>query len=260
MSEVQTGVEQFDDADEALEAFEDLWDSGVVPDLNFFVSRCPRQEFAATVSELVQIDLERRWKDENHDRRRTVRHYQEHLPDMFDDSTLIELICWEYLIRNRWADCINLHQIYRRHQQLGMPLLQRLRETSALILWPILTIVVDDESVVSTPVDRRVKAGRQKIDEPSPWTLRSTAVEHRVVLCENSDPSLSRNQLSISMRTPGSVLVHNTSKRRALAIRDEDPLDVGQQRECALPLFIHLGEMRYLNVSTAGGSVRGETN
>ena len=237
-----------DNEDELLESFESAWDAGETPDVFRFAERCPRESFGATVAELIQIDLERRWKSANAELKRELSKYLEVLPPGFTNDELLELVCWEYRIRNQWGDCISRKQVWQSHAYLGSSLIDRIDSLSKTMDWPSVAILINGQTILEVELDRDIEAGRQKSMEQMPWSLSSSPFVHRIILSEAGDPTLSRNQLAISRSSPGSVLVQNKSSNRAIALRGQGAIDSGESLVCQLPVFVHLGANRYLRI------------
>lgn len=241
-------LENYEDAVDLLESFEAVWASGKIPDVFAFADRCPRDGFAATVSELIQIDLERRWKTGKPELRIDISKYLEVIPASFSDDEVMELVCWEYRIRNQWGDCISRKQICQNHWHLGGTLLDRLEDTAKLLEWPTVSIVVNGQTILEIRLDRDIEAGRQRAEDQAPWSILTNAFVHRINLSEARDGTLSRRQLALSLCSPDAVLLQNTSSNRAIAIRGHGAIDAGQSLICNLPVFVHLGASRYLRI------------
>jgi len=235
--------------DELLEAFEVAWDAGDIPDIFRFAERCPRQSFSTTVAELIQIDLERRWKADSVELRRGLLKYLEVLPPAFTKDELLELICGEYRIRNQWGDCISRKQVWENYSHVCASLIDRIARVSETMVWPVVSIVINGQTILETRLDRDIEAGRQQSEKQTPWSVSSNPFVHRVNLSEARDPTLSRNQLTISRCSPDEVLLRNTSSNRAIAIRGRGAIDFGENLVCKLPVFVHLGATRYLRIS-----------
>ena len=235
--------------DELLEAFEVAWDAGDIPDIFRFAERCPRQSFSTTVAELIQIDLERRWKADSVELRRGLLKYLEVLPPAFTKDELLELICGEYRIRNQWGDCISRKQVWENYSHVCASLIDRIARVSETMVWPVVSIVINGQTILETRLDRDIEAGRQQSKEQKPWTVSSTQFLHRINLNEACDPTLSRKQLMISLHSPHAVLLQNTSSNRAIAIQGLGAIGSGEELVCNLPVVVHLGESRYLRVN-----------
>lgn len=247
----------FEDGDSLLEAFEAAWNSGSKPDVFAYASRCPADELRAVLSELFQIDLERRWKNGNAKHCLTLSQYFDALPSGFSDEELIELVCWEYQMRNQYGDCLPRSDVFQTFPHLGRKLIDRIDEVAERIHWPVLSVVVSQERVCTTKLDRIVSAGRQQSVSELPWTVFTKSDAHHVVLCGMHDASLSRKQFVLSLKSPTTLLVENTSVNRAMAVERQRPktvevIDAGATRICELPVTIHLGSARHVRISSGG--------
>lgn len=239
------------DEDELLEAFEAAWGAGSTPDVFQFVERCPRSSFGKIVAELIQIDMERRWRADNLDLRRGLLKYLEVLPPVFTNAELVDLICGEYRIRNQWGDCISRKKVWENDSHVSKSLLERISSVSDTMDWPTVSIVVNGHAVLETRLDREIEAGRQQNMNQAPWSVSSNPFLHRINLSEAGDATISRNQLAISRCSPAEVLLHNISSNRAIAVRGRGAIDFGEKLVCKLPVFVHLGATRYLRISTS---------
>ncbi|MEZ6130553.1 MAG: hypothetical protein R3C59_17850 [Planctomycetaceae bacterium] len=251
------------DSNELVEMFASLWaadaesDSDSIPDIAAYVRRCPNDDnFSATVVRLIETDLERRWKFPRPIPRLTVSDYMALLPITFSRKARVQLVSTEYKVRNRWGDCVLLNDLYEQYKELGPSLAQSLHKAASNIRWPVVSVVVNARMELEARFDRRLSVGRQRSKDPNPWDVITTADEHRFVLCESSDTSISRRQLQAVLQTPKTVLLKNCSSSRTLAIRSQEPLEAGEQRELSLPVFVHLGGSRCLQIRPAEKRVR----
>jgi len=239
------------EVDELLEAFESRWDDGEMPDVVSFADRCASEDLASVASELIQIDMERRWRTGHAGKPIELSEYLEVLPNVFSSDELLELICSEYRIRNLWGDCISREKVRLKYGDPGENLFARLDSVAEEIPWPLVSIVVSGQTIFGTPLDRDITAGRQSNPTQKPWSVLTNDLTRHIVLCESMDASLSRNQLAISRSAPESVLLRNISTNRAIAVRGCDPIDSGGTLICKLPVFIHLGSTRYLRICSS---------
>lgn len=255
MSDTLRPISERGNAGEMLQQFSALWeadetaDSDSFPDIVAFIKRCAVDDaFPDAVLRLVQIDLERRWKSVRSIPHLTTAQYEQLLPVTLSRTALIELVSHEYKVRNRWGDCVLLHDLFQDYQHLGNRLLKSLQQRAAAIFWPVVSLFDDQDARLEVAFDRRITAGRQRPKDPPPWQYSTTAQEHHLVLCDRTDTSLSRDQLRLTLASPHAVIIHNTSSNRSLAIRDSDVLNPGDKHRVPLPAYIHLGKKRYLQV------------
>lgn len=239
----------FEDIDSLLEAFESAWNSVEPPDFFAFVRYCSPTDLPQIASELIQIDLERRWRSGNPELHRTLPFYLQGLAHVFSPDELALMVASEYRIRNQWGDCVTREQMLLAYPDGGQKLADCLEDVSQSIEWPVVSIILDGQTVMETRLDRSLEAGRQRQTDQTPWSVYTTPGLHQLTLSEMRDPTLSRNQLKLSLDSPDSVLICNTSSNRAIAVRGRGAIDSGQTLICPLPVFIHLGASRYLRVS-----------
>lgn len=263
MSDTLRPISERGNTGDLLHQFSALWDaeetaeSDSFPDIVSFISRCAGDDnFSDAVLRLVQIDLERRWKSVGSVPRLTTAQYEQLLPATLSRTALIELVSYEYKVRNRCGDCVLLHDLYADYQHLGNRLLKSLQQRAAAIFWPIVSLFDDQEARVEVPFDRRITAGRQRPSDPPAWQCTTTGQEHHLVLCDRMDTSLSRDQLRLTLASPDCVIIHNTSSNRSLAIRDRDVLNPGEKHRAPLPAYIHLGRKRYVQIRRPDNTAR----
>jgi hypothetical protein len=250
MSDGQSFQNTFHNRDQVLEAFENIWDRGDVPDFSASVDElrinCSHGELTDAVSDLIQIDMERRWRAKDEGLRLSLQHYLEIFPALRDKDSLVEIICWEYRVRSQWGDCILRHHLCQQYPEFGERLFVRLDEVAAGIVWPKVEFISHGFSPLEVQLDRPVEAGRQRSVDPKPRSVTSTRFAHRIVMCESTDPSLSRQQLRLTLHSADTVLVQNISANRAVEIRDACAVDAGQSLICQFPVYVHFGASRYL--------------
>ncbi len=230
------------------EDFEDAWNSNHIPDVFEFLKRASEEDFEQAALELIQIDMERRWKKQQPQLPLELSSYLTAISQTLSPNALIELICSEFCIRNTYGDCISRTTILQQYGHLGERLHNELERASANLSFPIVSIMLNGVVASTVNLDRIVVAGRQSHSSQKPWSSVSAPDRHRFILCEASDPSLSRNQLELIRVSPDTIRATNTSSNRALAVRGCPPLDAGQSDTYRLPVFIHLGASRYLRV------------
>lgn len=234
------------DSDQLLEEFESRWDQTDGPDIVDFVRKSPADD-EATIAELIQIDLERRWRTDAANAW-DLPTYLARIPLQFSRAALLSMIAWEYEVRSLWGDCPSRKLLCERHPELHPDLLLSLEAAAASISWPRVEVVVDQQIRVSVPLDRRIAAGRQTANDASPWSVRTESDVHQIVLSPASDATLSRSQLQLRLTSPTTVRVRNSSSNRALATHGQGLIAAGTTRLCRIPLSIHLGRNRQLRI------------
>lgn len=237
-------------ADAIFEAFESRWDAGGCPEIRSFLSMYSGPDVHAVARELVQIDMERRWRSPAPIRKPELPEYLDQLGFVLAPAAMIELVGWEFFVRNTWGDCVPRNAILLRHPELEPELADTIDAVSRQVAWPIVEVTRDSRLILSTIVDRPLEIGRQSDADLRPWTIQTSNVRHRLVLCPAGEPSLSRNQLEISLSAPGIARLQNMSSRRALALSGQDVIDAGCFAIVAIPVRIHLGGTLLLNLYT----------
>ena len=130
-----------------LDRFEKAWSNGTVPEISKFL---PNDEPRLVISrdqvlaELVMVDLERRWRSESSDAD-TLQPWEDLLPGkpLLEDyarcygvlelpkKLVLELISWEYQVRQRWGDCPSQEEYSARFPKYGDPIRDRLANVDA---------------------------------------------------------------------------------------------------------------------------------
>lgn len=122
-------------AEAHLDHFDELWHSGVQPDVAAFV-RDLRQSVGLEVTpqlvcEIASIDLECRWKipasatDRSAAHRWRAEHYRQLFPELVGDLWR-GLVLWEFEIRRRWGDNPSITEFEQRFPDLAPQLSQAL--------------------------------------------------------------------------------------------------------------------------------------
>lgn len=114
-----------------LDTFEAAWRAGKPLQIKDLVSQAEYAKSAATVVELVCVDLEYQWqrRDEDHQTSpRSVDSYMLEFPDVFSHETwLIELITEDYRARHRWGDRPRPELIVKKYPTTATQLSAELR-------------------------------------------------------------------------------------------------------------------------------------
>lgn len=232
-----------------LDQFEAAWSSGAAPDLREFVDRCLKDGRRSSVQELCMIDLERRWRASDHTvPRNCVEQYLTLEQMNLDDSALLDLICWEYEVRNRWGDCPGRGEILVRFPQLRTRLEPALKTVAEKIAWPVVTITENTQVLAQRALDGPAEIGRQREAEPQPVSIVTQADGFRCIVAAVGNASISRSQLQIRLVALEQVQLRNCSSNRALAISGAEPLDAGMTRTLFLPVQIHLWDGYFLRI------------
>lgn len=234
-----------------LDQFEAAWAKGRTPEVAEYVAQLPRKDCSSSVCELVKIDLERRWRAAQ-DRipRYPLEYYLSLKTIFFNDAELVDLIGWEYAVRNRWGDCPTRTEMAHRFLRLLPALEVLLKQVADEIQWPRLALTANHQVLAEIALNGPVEVGRQREHDPAPFSVAEQPEFRRLIVADQNNSSISRSQLQIRLRTPRSVQLTNSSRKRAVAIYASDALDAGKTGVCELPVKIHLFEERFLYIST----------
>ena len=238
--------------DDLLDDFESSWvTSGHPPNLRSILRKADSSARRALACELIEIDLERRWRTEPR-HRRTVGDYVMELPDVkFAEADLVPLLATEFVVRNLWGDC---------PQPSMIPLVggcNREAVDAALDLarsqvpWPSVRFVSNGAVVLEAALDRPAAVGRQSAGDPAPVTNLQKPESQRLIIAPSADPTISRTQLQLKLATIDRVALTNASKNRSLAIQTRQALIPGETVEYPVPVVIPLGSGRAIAVGAA---------
>lgn len=235
-----------------LDQFETAWASGEVPELQAYTALLAQLGEESAISELCQIDMEHRWKSTHSTvRRHLARDYLVHSNLTMRVSDAIELICWEYHVRNHWGDYPSFRVLLEEWSQYRPALDAAIQQTADSIVRPTVMISGTQTPQESFVLDGVLEVGRQNTNEPAPFARVMTPDGGRLIVAANTDASISRTQLAIRRDSKSSVLVKNTSRNRALAVIGQCILDAGESASCPMPARIHLREKLILSIEIA---------
>lgn len=232
-----------------LDQFELAWSSGEVPDLQAYVATLISLGEESAISEVCQIDMEHRWRSaDSAVRKFFASDYLSALQHVMQVNEVIELICWEYHVRNHWGDFPSVRVLLDEWSQYRPALDAAIQQTAASIARPIVMISGTHTPQEPFGLDGVLEVGRQHADEPPPFERVMTPDGCRLIVTANSDASISRRQLVMRRDSKSSVLVKNTSRNRAMAVIGLCILDAGESASCPMPARIHLGGKLILGI------------
>lgn len=230
------------DLDEVCDDFEAAWAGGQEPSLGGYLRRASPTEKRLLAMELVEIDVQRRWDDEDQSRRRCVPHYQSELESCcLTESDMQRLVECVFQARLEADDNPKLTD-FEEHGISANTIEAAIQNVKRSISWPVLRIVSSGETLIEIPLDRPVEVGRQRAKDPSPHTVVECNSHRRAIITPSSNPSLSRNQLRIEMHGLTMVSLQNTSRNRAVGLRGGKPLAAGDELVRSLPVIVPLAE------------------
>lgn len=233
-----------------LDQFEAAWAKEETPEVAEYIAHFSRNGYPSPIGELIKIDLERRWRSvQGGIQRLPLEYYLSLEPDSFSDAVLVELIGWEYLVRNRWGDCPTRTEIMQRFAKLAPQLDAPLKLIATEIPWPKLELTVNQQVLQKLALDGPVEIGRQRDDDPAPFSIVHRRDIKRMIVAVNDNSTISRTQLRIRLTTPCSVQLTNSSRNRALAICGGEAVNPDQTRSCELPVKVHLCGELFLQIS-----------
>lgn len=232
-----------------LDQFEAAWARQEPPDAVEYVAQLLQNDSSSAISELVRIDLERRWRSARDGiARRPLEYYLSLEQVSFSGDELVEMIGWEYYVRNRWGDCPTRTETAYRFPQWQTVLEASLQRIAAEISWPRLKLTINYHALSEIALDGPVQVGRQRDGDPAPVSHIQESEVMRWIVAERDNSTISRKQLQIRLKTPSSVQLTNSSRNRAVVICAGDILEAGAARNCQLPVRIHLYGDRFLQV------------
>lgn len=230
--------------EDLLQLVDDQWKAGCIPDIQFVISRVSSGAPGDVIPELVMMDMEWRWRSGKQKHYLILSDYERLLQPPLPLISRARILCREFGIRNRWGDYVSRKELCERHPDLRDLFIRFVdHEIRDIAEWPTISIIQDDQTIVSRPLDRLVTAGRQASPNQKPWSIQTYDFSHHLVLCEMLNPSLSREQLEIRMRPDHQILIQNTSRSRSIAIPSSRlAINAGQTHICGMtnPIRIHL--------------------
>jgi hypothetical protein len=224
-----------------LDLFEDAWTGTTIPDLAEYAALLHSRGAADQICELCQIDLERRWRLRSPECPPcSAEDYHSRFGHDFSRSQMIELICSEFRLRNRWGDFPGKELFLRRWSSELPDLGDALLRIESALKRPLVTLTGPGVSLQPFVLQGVLRIGRQLPGEPPPCALISGDEGTRLIVAGSEDPSLSRQQLEIRRESESVVRLGNSSRRRAIAVIGQQAIDGGQSLLCNLPVRVHL--------------------
>lgn len=235
--------------DQMFDDLESLWNSDTVPNVFEILKKTDNVPEEAIV-EMFQIDLEHRWRHSDSTIRVDASFYTSNESGhKLSPKGIVELLGWEFRVRNQWGDCVSRSALLEREPDHLAILEQQLDVVSASMRWPRIIFRVDQDAKTEFDFDRETVAGRRHAAESGMKYHVTSATQHRILLCDAHDTSISRNQLRLVRDSQKSVLVNNSSKNRAFAIVNDRVLIPGATESIGLPLTLSLGNRRTIEIS-----------
>ncbi len=158
--------------DELLDNFEQSWAADdQPPDLFECLKRAAPEFRKELAGELIEIDIERRWRTGKGDQR-SVGDYLRELPDIaFSSAEIVELLQTEFVVRNTWGDCPQpsaITVVGTCDTAIVQPALERARQQ---VRWPSIRFLVNETVIADVRLDRPTEIGRQSKNEPVPVSI-----------------------------------------------------------------------------------------
>jgi len=168
-----------DELESLFEEFESAWVKTPYPDLRSYLGKYSSQtgsEFQTTLLvELIQIDLERRWKTESQvpvddplPARPHVKDYVSALPEFRDiDQVPVELLAFEFRVRNLWGDAPNISDFVGQFPNRGAALQDTCEKVASNISMQAAKDVPRDknEKAVEPASTKRVSGGPETAEK-----------------------------------------------------------------------------------------------
>ena len=213
-------------SDEALERFEKAWASGNSPDIKeFLLTSKPLQDQSSLLADLIELDLEYRWKrfsdtlstdgaDEQPSCPSLVD-YESRFAGLSDDEAVAErLLIHEYRVRQRWGDRPTVDQLLDPNSSVISPELMR-RLAVQLQHEEKLRVAPSDVASGESQVSKRIGPYKilQKIAEGGMGA---------VFMAEQEDPVRRRVALKLIKAGADSdqIIARFEAERQALAMMD----------------------------------------
>ena len=230
-----------------LDLFEAAWSEGNVPDVVHYAKFLLKADEESLLSELCQIDLERRWRSSDASVRRWhAQDYQSLSEVHLCESQTIDLIRWEFHVRNRWGDFPRAEALLTAWPQYVTALEIVLREASQQLTRPSVSFSGEFSSFGPMRLEGVLEVGRQRPGELPPFAAIPTADGTRLIVAPMTDASISRQQLSIRQKSEDTVEIANPSRSRAIAVARQGAIDAGESMICRMPVNVHLKASTFL--------------
>lgn len=104
-----------------------------------------------------------------------------------------------------------------------------------------ITIFEGLRQAFQTEIAGTIELGRQRKDEPGPYSIESTAEGTRIVVAELTETSVSRQQVRAESRPDGNFVITNLGTNGPLSLKPARMLDPGQSWVCVNTARIQLG-------------------
>lgn len=142
------------DLEPLVAPFDKAWQNGGAPRIEDHLPQAGDLRRAAALTELIKIDLERRWRNPRESSRPRLEEYAARFPELGGGAGLsLELIAEEYWVRCLWGDKPSAGEYLARFAQHGV----KLRERLARVDQEVARETAPASSVPHTPVAPEIR-------------------------------------------------------------------------------------------------------
>jgi hypothetical protein len=239
---------------EIIEQFEQAWHNGGAPDLRKFVqfanSDTDEEGHRELLEELVMIDIECRWRHAVPAVNRNpsspdvanfpnVEDYIRRFPILVHGEKLsVDIIAEEYHARQRWGDQPSVLEYFERFPECWSKLRGALERLVKEIVEARVKIYYRGQLVHESVLPALLEIGRQADGEPTPYSIVTSQLGHRLILAPLADRNVSRQHFRCEPCGKERVRVTCTSRKNAVRLGCGDTLSPDQTRILSLPCLV----------------------
>lgn len=251
--------------DEVCDEFEALWDAGQTPVIDHFfrerVTTATREAPLDLLTELVMIDMERRWQaageaTEFYVRRASqeprgqrlplqplIEDYVACLPELGQtDEIPLEVVGVEFRSRQRWGSKPSVSEYCRRFGVRGGEVSDRLYGILSKLTRIFVKFYEQQRLAFECVLKRATEIGRQREEEPPPYCCLESEVGERIVVAPLDEASVSRRHVLLERTSSDELRVSNLSQVRSVYIDSTIRLPPGAIHAAAVPLLLRCGK------------------
>jgi hypothetical protein len=229
-----------------LDDFESAWSEQAAPDLSSYVTRLVASGQRQLLSELCQIDLERRWKATACVSRWTASKYKDALGPLLDRESLCQLLRWEFYVRNCWGDFPSRLDFVAQWGDVADDLGPLLAEMS--IPRPVVRCLHNGQVVSTVLLEGRLEIGRQKTAEAASFGVVPACDGARMIVAPIDNTCLSRRAISIRQSSRHAVTIENHGSNAPLATDRSESVERGSSITVLMPVKLRLSEAILISV------------
>jgi hypothetical protein len=264
--------------DSQCDQFESVWRSGGMPQIEDALGPWagPQHDDLRDklLHELVQIDMEYRWRDfpdisatgrprpqadpasagdavgnppgadpSRLPLRPLLEDYLARYPELtFHGRPQLRLIATEFRVRQQWGDRPTYLDFRGRFPEADHELESALRSV-ALKLTPTVMRIYEEGTIrFSRVFSLPLELGRQREGEPAPFGRVPLGNGERIIIAPSHEFMVSRTQLYVDIVAKDEFLLENRSMKSSLDLGGDEELAPGESRQCSTPVSISLGK------------------